>query len=334
MAAVSLGLSQKSLTGNMVYVAMLGQIQRRCGAHQPAAAGHIGRIPSPMPDMIHAAPADEVASVPIDLAEFDLRRPVVQARLAERIPGGGYVVPDTALVRAIRVCDQRGELAQRDQLFTRLVERCRPMFYRYAGGLRHRPELRDDAIADMIAQLWKETLDPKERFIEQNFAYYLKCLCVDNFKRILRAEGYGYRVNEQGQITGRPEHVPTAMIDRIDRPSRTGDGDAVADVIPDTTDHLEKRLAVMEVERLLQHLTDPLDQRIVKLRVFGQLKWDEIAQVCKMSERTMRTRFEDARAYMAAVVTAGDAATDLPPAPVHQRGGPTRGRKKGTGHGN
>ena len=285
-----------------------------------------------MPDEIHVAPASDAANETINLADFDLRRPAVPARLAERVAGGGYVVPDTALVQAIRAFDRRGETAQRDALFARLTERCKPMFQRYAGGLRHRPELREDAIADMIEQLWKEILDPKERFIEMNFAYYLKCLCVDNFKRVLRSEGYGYRVNELGQITGRPERVPVALLDRIDRPARSGDEDAAADVIADTTDNVEKRLAVLEVERILDQLADPLDREIVKLRVFAHLKWDEIARVCKMSERTMRTRFEEARKYMAAVVSAGDA-PDLPQAPMHQRGGPTRGRKKGTGHG-
>ena len=282
-----------------------------------------------MPDEMSVA-VEPITAPTIDYAvDFDLRRPYVRARLAERIAGGGYVVPDVALVRAIRVAHERGDDAARDALFELLVIRCRPMFIRYASGLRHRPELREDAIADMIEQLWKEILNPKERFIEMNFAYYLKCLCVDNFKRVLRNEGFGYRVNEQGQVIGRPERVPAGIIDHLDHPQRAGEDDAAADIIPDTKDPLEQRLASLEVERILNRLPDPLDRQIVTLRVFGQLKWDEIAHLCNKSERTMRTRFEDARKQMAQVVRAGDTPEPQPPtAQGHSK--EARGRKKGT----
>jgi RNA polymerase sigma factor (sigma-70 family) len=308
---------------------------------------YIGEDSSPMPDEQVIVTTRDISDSAVNLADFDLRRSVVQTRLAERVAGGGYAVPDVALVRAIRGFHGRGDTEPRDALFARLIERCKPMFQRYAAGLRHRPELREDAISDMVEQLWKEILDPRERFIEQNFAYYLKCLCVDNFKRVLRAEGYGYRLNDQGQIVGRPEHIPAAMIDRIDRPARSQEDDPVADVIPDATDQIEKRVAAIEVERILETLADPLDRKIVKLRVFAHLKWDEIAQVCNMSERTMRSRFEEARKYLATVVQSGTR-NQLPPSPTHLRGGraggsgatgrsgpsgATRGRKKGTEHG-
>ncbi len=297
-----------------------------------------------MPDEQLAVTTREISDDAVNLADFDLRRTAVQARLAERANGGGYAVPDVLLVRAIRGFHGRGDTERRDALFARLIERCKPMFQRYAAGLRHRPELREDAIADMVEQLWKEILDPRERFIEQNFAYYLKCLCVDNFKRVLRAEGYGYRLNDQGQIVGRPEHIPAAMLDRIDRPARSQEDDPVADVIPDSTDQIEKRVAVLEVERILETLADPLDRKIVKLRVFAHLKWDEIAQVCNMSERTMRSRFEEARKYLAMVVqsNAKNQLALAPNPPARRRvgevgrsgtGPATRGRKKGTEYG-
>jgi hypothetical protein len=146
------------------------------------------------------------------------------------------------------------------------------------------------------------------------------------------------------------------MLDRIDRPARSQEDDPVADVIPDATDQIEKRVAALEVERILETLADPLDRKIVKLRVFAHLKWDEIAQICNMSERTMRSRFEEARKYLAVVVQSDaknqlPTAPDLPASPRHLRGGrsaatgrsdtepsgaaggATRGRKKGTEHG-
>lgn len=249
----------------------------------------------------------EGAAVPaLNLADFRLLGTRgVRERLEQRVPGGGYVVPDTQLIRAIRAFDQSGETQQRDTLFTMLLDRCKPMFRKMANGLAHRPEWREDAISDMTVQLWREVLDPRETFMLQNFAHYLKCLCTDNFNRLLRAEGYGFRTNEQGQVTGRPEHVPATLVDTIDRAAPAGDQqEAVVDILADPLNTLDARLAVLEAERILQTLPDPLDRKIVYLRVFGNLQWEEIAALCGKTERTMRTRFERARQQMQSTLTA------------------------------
>jgi RNA polymerase sigma factor (sigma-70 family) len=235
-----------------------------------------------------------------DPEHLDPRRPEVQRRLSQRTPTGGYAVPDAALVVAIRAFDARHDAEPRDRLFELLVLRSRPMFRKMAGGLRSHPEWVEDAIADMTLQLWKEVLDPKETFMVQNFGTYLKRLAVDQFKHTLRNEGRLYRTNEQGQVTGRPDHVPATLIDSLDRAPGTDDEtNAATDIIADTHDALGDREAEIEAERILRLVRDPLDRKIVTLRVFLNLKWDEIAQSCGMSERTMRTRFEIARAQMA-----------------------------------
>ena len=243
-----------------------------------------------------------------ELAEFDPANAQVRARLAVRTPGGGFAVPDTELVRAIRGYHAAGNRVKRDELFTLLLERCKPMFRKMAQGLAHRPEWREDAIADMTVQLWREVLDPRETFMLQNFAYYLKCLCADNFNRLLRAEGHGYRTNEQGQVTGRPEHVPATLIDSIDRSPRDDDQEQSVTLLADPVDPHETRLAALEAQRILATLPDPLDRTIVYLRVFQQLQWEEIAQICGKTERTMRTRFEHARQTMAVALTGAGAA--------------------------
>ncbi len=242
----------------------------------------------------------------IPLADFDPTDARVRSRLAARTPGGGYAVPDTDLVRAIRGYNALGDRARRDTLFTMLLDRCKPMFRKMAQGLAHRPEWREDAIADMTVQLWREVQDPKETFMLQNFGYYLKCLCADNFNRLLRREGYGYRTNEQGQVAGRPEHVPAALIDSIDRTPRSDEQESVVETIADPTNPHDLRLAALEARRILASLPDPLDRRIVYLRVFQNLQWEEIAQLCGKTERTMRTRYERARRLLQSTLASSE----------------------------
>jgi RNA polymerase sigma factor (sigma-70 family) len=253
--------------------------------------------------------------------------------LTQRTTTGGYVVPDSALVLAIRAFHARGLTAPRDELFTLLLQRSMGMFRKMARGLQHRPEWVEDAIAEMTEQLWKEVLDPKEVFMAQNFGTYLKRLGADHFKGVLRREGYGYRVNEQGQVTGRPEHVPAVLIDSLDRaPGADDEESAAAAGIADTNDTLDKRMAALEAQRILRLLPDPLDRKIFYLRVFYTLKWDEIADQCGMSERTMRSRFEQARETLAAALAAARQpdVTDSATRPPTDATKPTRGRKKGT----
>ncbi len=235
-----------------------------------------------------------------DPGQLDPRLPEVQRLLAQRTPHGGYAVPDAALVVAIRAFAARHDIEVRNRLFEVLVQRARPMFRKMAGGLRAHPEWVEDAIADMTMQLWKEVLDPKETFMVQNFGIYLKRLAVDQFKHTLRNEGRIYRTNDQGQVTGRPDHVPAALIDSLDRAPRADDEtNAATDIIADTHDALGDREGEIEADRILHFVRDPLDRKVVTLRVFLHMKWDEIAAACGMSERTMRTRFEIARAQMA-----------------------------------
>lgn len=260
----------------------------------------------------------------LDAPDLDPRRPGVRAKLAERTPTGGYAVPDAALVLALRAFDARHESAPRDTLFELLLQRSMGMFRKMARGLQHRPEWVEDAIAEMTEQLWKEVLDPKETFMVQNFGTYLKRLGADHFKHVLRTEGHGYRVNDSGQVTGRPDHIPAVLIDSIDRtPSADDSEGAAVDTIADTTDELDKRMASLEAQRILHLLHDPLDRKIVALRVFYHQKWDEIATLCGMSERTMRTRFEQARLTLATELTEG-------PSTSANTDQPTRGHKKGT----
>jgi DNA-directed RNA polymerase specialized sigma24 family protein len=214
-----------------------------------------------------------------------------------RIPGGAYDVGEADLVRAIRAWDALGETAVVRDLCELLVDRCTPEFQRRSWGLRHRPELMQDAIGGMIEQLLREVRDPSEQFLLLNFIHYLHCLCADNFSRVLRQEGLSYRRDEHGRPLGRPQHIPRALVERIDVPLDDGEESMGRD-IPAAGDAVSDRMAAIEAQRILTYLSDPLDRKIMYLRVFEQMRWDDIAKVCGKTERTMRLRYEKSRTLL------------------------------------
>ncbi|MGZ3602075.1 MAG: sigma factor-like helix-turn-helix DNA-binding protein [Ktedonobacterales bacterium] len=251
------------------------------------------------PDTFESPGAKESAAVGVSEDELlDPRDAQTQTRLKQRIPGGPYDISEVALVKAIRLWGQRGDQARVRMLCETLVERCMPEFQRRSWGLRHRPELMEDAIAGMIEQLLREAQDPRESFMTLNFIHYLRCLCADNFGRVLRQEGLSYRRDEQGRPAGRPLHVPQALVERIDvsaEDRESGEGAAAqGTVVADPHDEQEERMAALEAQRILNYLPDPLDRQIMTLRALEHLRWDDIAKLCGKTERTMRLRYEKA----------------------------------------
>lgn len=220
------------------------------------------------------------------------------ARLQQRTATGGYAVSDADLVRAIRAWKARGDEDAVRRLSELLVTRCMPEFQRRSYGLRHRPDLMEEAIAGMIEQLLREARNPREEFMLMNFIHYLRCLCADNFQRVLRQEGLSYKRDALGHPVGRGMHVPQALIDRLDVPTTDAEGESQARDIAERTDTLGSSMAALEAQRILRYLTDPLDRKIVVLRVFEEMRWDDIAAACGKTERTMRLRFEKARKIM------------------------------------
>ncbi len=234
---------------------------------------------------------------PVEL--LDPRNPETLALLKQRTPAGGYVVPEAQLVRIIRAWGANGNAnASRvvvQQLCGLLIERCMPEFQRRSWGLRHRPQLMEDAIMGMIEQVLREAQDPTETFMTLNFIHYLRCCAADNFGRVLRQEGLSYRRDEQGRPVGRPQHVPQALVDRIDVAAEDQeDATSQPGVVADPHDALDDRLAAVEAQRILGYLDDPMDRKIMILRALDHMRWDDIAKVCGKTERTMRLRYEKA----------------------------------------
>ena len=252
-----------------------------------------------------AAERQSLANLP------DPRNSRVLERLKQRTSSGGYVVSDADLVRAIRGWKAIGESERVRALCELLVTRCTPEFQRRSYGLRHRPDLMEEAIAGMVEQLLREAQNPREEFMLANFIHYLRCLCADNFQRVLRQEGLSYRRDEQGNPVGRGMHVPQALVDRLDAPvSESDGGEGAARELADRGDPLAARMASLEAQRILRYLSDPLDQRIMLLRVFEEMRWDDIAALCGKTERTMRLRYEKAKALLRERLAAENAAAD------------------------
>jgi RNA polymerase sigma factor (sigma-70 family) len=242
----------------------------------------------------------EQVSKDFSLAGVDPHQPEVRERLRKRSTSGRYEIPETHLVLGIRAFLARGDQQSVAYLSEVLLDRCQPEFQRRSLGLRHRPDLMEDAMAGMAEQLLREAQNPREEFMVLNFAHYLRCLCVDNFNAVLRQEGLRYRRDAEGRPTGRPTHVPAALVDRIHVTQEEEEGAAGGSEahLADPADDIESFHAVMEARRVLTYLSDPLDRKIVLLRVLDGLKWEEIAEICGKTERTMRLRYERARAFL------------------------------------
>ena len=117
---------------------------------------------------------------------LDLDEPTLNERLRQRTPDGRYEVSEIDLIVNIRVHQGEGNTDGVRMLCAILLERCAAEFQKRTYGLRHRPELREEAIANMNEHLLREAMDPGEIFMTQNFIHYLRCLCADEFTRVLR----------------------------------------------------------------------------------------------------------------------------------------------------
>jgi DNA-directed RNA polymerase specialized sigma24 family protein len=229
---------------------------------------------------------------------IDLRDPTLAERLRRRTPEGRYEISDIELVLAVRELDASGDQHGSRLLCEALLLRSWPEFQRHTSGLGHRPDLREEAIANMAERLLREVKDPKEQFIAQNYIHAVRCLCVDEFKRVLRQEGLLYQRGGDGRPLGRPHHVPRSLIDPLQLAPIDDETPPSADVA-DPQDHYEQLHGVEEARRILSFLSDPLDKKIMTLRALEKMKWDEIAQICGRNERTVRLRFEKASSYLA-----------------------------------
>ncbi len=236
---------------------------------------------------------------------IDLRDPTLKERLRRRTSERRYEISEIDLVQNIRVLDAGGDVEGVQMLSQVLLDRCAPEFQRRTQGISHRPELREDAIANMAEHLLREAKDPHEVFMTQNFIYYLRCLCADEFNRILRQEGLQYRRDAEGRPSGRPQHVPRSLVEPLGPPPADDAGSSGADVA-DPHDPYERLHAEVESQRILTYLSNPLDRKIMVLRAIEDMKWDDIAQVCNRTERTVRLRFERARLHLRACIDNGN----------------------------
>ncbi len=228
---------------------------------------------------------------------INLSDPMLDEQLRRRTAEGRYEIAERELITTIRELRVQGDMSGVRRLSEVLLQRCAPLFQRHTQGLQHRPELREEAIANMAEHLLREVQNPDEIFMTQNFIHYLRCLCADEFNRVLRQEGLYYRRDNEGRPAGRPQHVPRSLVEPL-RPAPADDEGLPASDVADPHDQYAELHAEDESQRILAYLNDPLDRMIMVLRSIQGMKWDDIAVVCKRTERTVRLRYERARRYL------------------------------------
>jgi DNA-directed RNA polymerase specialized sigma24 family protein len=230
---------------------------------------------------------------------IDLSDPTLDEQLRRRTVEGRYEINESELVVKIRALYAENNISGVQRLCEVLLYRCGPIFQRHTLGLRHRPELRDEAIANMAEHLLREVQNPREIFMTQNFVHYIRCLCADEFNRVLRQEGLYYRRDGDGRPEGRPQHIPRSLMESLQETRQhEGEESPPAADVADPHDHYEEMHAEQESQRILMYLQDPMDRKIMVLRAIEGMKWDDIAVVCKRTERTVRLRYERARSYL------------------------------------
>src|SRR5947209_16332231 len=229
---------------------------------------------------------------------IDLQDPTLKERLRTGTPEGRYEISEIDMVLAIRAFEANENREGSRMLSEVLLERSAPEFQRHTWGLRHRPDLREEAIANMGEHLLREAMNPKEIFMTQNFIHYVRCLCVDEFNRVLRQEGLRYQRDDEGRPSGRPYHIPRSLMEPLQQTPADSDGSLPSADVADPQDQFEHLHANEESQRILTFLSDPLDRKIMVLRAIEHMKWDDIAVICKRTERTIRLRYERARGYL------------------------------------
>ena len=90
---------------------------------------------------------------------IDLSDPTLDERLRRRTTEGRYEISEIELVKTIRALQTQGNMDGVRRLSEVLLQRCAPVFQRHTQGLRHRPELREEAIANMAEHLLREAQD-------------------------------------------------------------------------------------------------------------------------------------------------------------------------------
>jgi DNA-directed RNA polymerase specialized sigma24 family protein len=224
--------------------------------------------------------------------------PTLKERLKRRTLEGRFEISEIDLILNIRDLRAIGDNDSVQMLCTVLLERGAPEFQRHTWGLRHRPDLREEAIANMGEHLLREAMNPKEKFMTQNFIHYVRCLCVDEFNRVLRQEGLRYQRDDDGRPIGRPYHIPRSLMEPLQPTPTDSDAPLPSADVADPQDQFEHLHAYEESQRILAFLSDPLDRKIMVLRAIEHMKWDDIAVICKRTERTIRLRYERARSYL------------------------------------
>jgi DNA-directed RNA polymerase specialized sigma24 family protein len=87
--------------------------------------------------------------------------------------------------------------------------------------------------------------------------------------------------------------VPRSLISTFQASSLDDDAPPSSDVA-DSHDQYEHFHASEQCQYILKFLPKPLDRKIMVLRAIEGMKWDDIAAICGLTERSIRMHYEKA----------------------------------------
>ena len=217
-------------------------------------------------------------------------------------------LPLETLVTCARAAVAHGDEVGRNRILSVIIARTQSINERWAEqALARLPALSEerealisDVYADLCERIIRAVLDPTRGFWEEHFQHSLFFERKHVYKACLLREGWWQheleRAREEEAVI--PRRVPRALVESLDRPIITIDGDEQQMPIPD--ERAQQAFQAVEhadVPCLVMRLPEKLKAVIWLLFWEGRTE-KETATILGVSDRTIRNRLQQALLYL------------------------------------
>lgn len=217
-------------------------------------------------------------------------------------------LPLETLVTCARSAVAHGDEVGRNRILSVIIARTQSINERWAEEAlarlpvlsEEREALISDVYADLCERIIRAVLDPTRGFWEEHFQHSLFFERKHVYKACLLREGWWQheleRAREEEAVI--PRRVPRVLVESLDRPIITIDGDEQQMPIPD--ERAQQAFQAVEhadVPRLVMRLPEKLKAVIWLLFWEGRTE-KETATILGVSDRTIRNRLQQALLYL------------------------------------
>lgn len=217
-------------------------------------------------------------------------------------------LPLETLVTCARAAVAHGDEVGRNRILSVIIARTQSINERWAEEAlarlpvlsEEREALISDVYADLCERIIRAVLDPTRGFWEEHFQHSLFFERKHVYKACLLREGWWQheleRAREEEAVI--PRRVPRVLVESLDRPIITIDGDEQQMPIPD--ERAQQAFQAVEhadVPRLVMRLPEKLKAVIWLLFWEGRTE-KETATILGVSDRTIRNRLHQALLYL------------------------------------